>query len=84
MMEERFVIHNLISLKNRTRSYSDHETIDYAIECIKDLNELKSYNRESKCSKCKHEDTICYEESESFYYCEDCIWNFINKFESKE
>ena len=49
------------------------------VECFKELKaykELNTYNRSSKCSKCKHED--------SAYFCDDCIWNFVNKFEQKE
>ena len=43
---------------------------------LKAYKELNTYNRSSKCSKCKHED--------SAYFCDDCIWNFVNKFEQKE
>ena len=43
------------------------------LKCYKELN---TYNRTNKCSECKYED--------SAYYCDDCIWNFVNKFKQRE
>ena len=43
---------------------------------LKAYKELNTYDRSSKCCECKHEDPA--------YYCDDCIWNFVNKFEQKE
>ena len=43
---------------------------------LKAYKELSTYNRPNKCSECKFED--------SEYYCDDCIWNSVDKFKLKE
>ena len=55
---------------------SYHKRLAEWLRELKAYEELDTYNRSSKCSECKHED--------SAYYCDDCIWNFVNKFEQKE
>lgn len=55
---------------------NEHRQLAEWLRELKCYKELNTYNRSSKCSKCKHED--------STYFCDDCIWNFVNKFEQKE
>lgn len=49
------------------------------LEWLRELKEyrgLSTYNRPCKCHDCNYED--------SEYYCDDCIWNSVNKFKSKK
>lgn len=63
---------------SKVKSYSKK----YGVPMPKDENvmkaykELSTYNRSNKCSECEFED--------SEYYCDDCIWNFVDKFKLKE
>lgn len=48
-------------------------------EWLRELNAyrgLSTYNRPCKCYDCDYED--------SEYYCDDCIWQFVDKFKPKE
>lgn len=55
---------------------NEHRQLAEWLKELKLYKELNTYNRSNKCSECKYED--------SAYYCDDCIWNFVNKFEQKE
>jgi hypothetical protein len=55
---------------------NEHRQLAEWLRELKAYKELNTYNRSNKCSKCKYED--------SAYFCDDCIWNFVNKFEQKE
>ena len=43
---------------------------------LKAYKDLSTYNRENKCCECEYED--------SEYFCDDCIWNFVDKFKQRE
>ena len=43
---------------------------------LKEYKKLQTYNREYRCYDCDYED--------SEYYCDDCIWQFVDKFKPKE
>ena len=43
---------------------------------LKAYRGLSTYNRPCKCYECDYED--------SEYYCDDCIWQFVDKFKPKE
>lgn len=54
----------------------EHKQLAEWLKELKAYKELDTYNRSDKCSECEFED--------SAYYCEDCIWNYINKFMQRE
>lgn len=54
----------------------DHRQLAEWLKELKAYKELDTYNRPNKCSECEFED--------SAYYCDDCIWNNVNKFKQKE
>ena len=69
--------------------YSHLKKIDSCLECanehrqlaewlkeLKVYKDLSTYNRENKCCECEYED--------SEYFCDDCIWNFVDKFKQRE
>ena len=69
--------------------YSHLKKIDSCLECanehrqlaewlkeLKAYKDLSTYNRENKCCECEYED--------SEYFCDDCIWNFVDKFKQRE
>ena len=54
----------------------EHRQLAKWLKELKAYKELSTYNRPNKCSECEFED--------SEYYCDDCIWNFVDKFKLKE
>lgn len=54
----------------------EHRQLAEWLRELKAYKELDTYNRSSKCSECEFED--------SAYYCDDCIWNYVNKFEQRQ
>lgn len=55
---------------------AEHRQMAEWLKELKAYKELNTYNRSSKCSECEFED--------STYYCDDCIWNFVDKFKQRE
>lgn len=54
----------------------EHRQLAEWLRELKAYRELSTYNRTFKCHECDYED--------SEYYCDDCIWNFIDKFKPRE
>lgn len=54
----------------------EHRQLAEWLKELKAYKELDTYDRANKCSECEFED--------SAYYCDDCIWNNVNKFKRKE
>ena len=55
---------------------SEHRQLAEWLRELKAYKGLSTYNRPNKCNKCEYED--------SEYYCDDCIWNFVDKFKQRE
>lgn len=54
----------------------EHRQLAEWLKELKAYKDLSTYNRENKCCECEYED--------SEYYCDDCIWNFVDKFKQRE
>lgn len=55
---------------------SEHRQLAEWLSELKAYKDLSTYNRENKCCECEYED--------SEYFCDDCIWNFVDKFKQRE
>lgn len=55
---------------------AEHRQYAEWLRKLQEYEDLSTYNRENKCCECEYED--------SEYYCDDCIWNFVDKFKQRE
>lgn len=67
------------SLKTKSdckKCAKEHRQLAEWLKKLQKYEDLSTYNRENKCCECEYED--------SEYYCDDCIWNFVDKFKQRE
>lgn len=68
-----------LECNNEQGCYVNEYEINQLAELLRELKAyrgLSTYNRPCKCYECDYED--------SEYYCDDCIWQFVDKFKPKE
>lgn len=58
------------------RCAKEHRQLAEWLKKLQKYEDLSTYNRENKCYECEYED--------SEYYCDDCIWNFVDKFKQRK
>ena len=55
---------------------TEHRQLAEWLRELKEFKKLSTYGREYRCKDCEYEDAE--------YFCDDCIWHFIDKFKPKE
>ena len=62
--------------RSKMECAKEHRQLAEWLSELKTYKDLSTYNRENKCCECEYED--------SEYFCDDCIWNFVDKFKQRE